>query len=317
MKWSNALRKLCLSGLLFSPSYNVFSCILQLITFFCVFPFISVGASRTLVAMAQQGQTPAILGYVDREGRPLFAIILSLAFGAIAYINGTESSDVVFNWLLAISGLSTIFAWGSICWAHIRFRAAWKAQGHTLEELPFKAAFGVIGSWWGLIFNGMVLVAQFYISVWPIGVSATVSSFFQSYLAFPIVILSYVVWKLWKRTPFMVVSGGSKEGMWLFHTENMDLDIGRRDMDLAAILVEERAAHAALPLWIRLYRSLCGWMSCVFGISFPISFPISLKTLFESQVWKKWECEGPSEIIDTPFPNENERFLHKLEIQLF
>ena len=30
-----------------------------------------------------------------------------------------------------------------------------------------------------------------------------------------------------------------------------------------------------------------------------------------------WLDEGHSEIIDTPFPNENERFIHQLEIQLF
>lgn len=43
----------------------------------------------------------------------------------------------VFNWLLALSGLSTIFTWLSINIAHIRFRAAWKAQGHTYVHWHF------------------------------------------------------------------------------------------------------------------------------------------------------------------------------------
>ena len=48
----------------------------------------------------------------------------------------------------------------------IRFRAAWKAQGHSVDELPFKALFGVYGSWFGVVLIGLVLLAQFYIAVW-------------------------------------------------------------------------------------------------------------------------------------------------------
>ena len=47
-----------------------------------------------------------------------------------------------------------------ICLAHIRFRAAWKYHGRTVDEIPFKAAFGVWGSWVGLILVFLVLIAQ-------------------------------------------------------------------------------------------------------------------------------------------------------------
>lgn len=53
-----------------------------------------------------------------------------------------------------------LFTWGSICLAHIRFRAAWKYHGHTVDELPFKAIFGVYGSWVGLTLIVLVLIAQ-------------------------------------------------------------------------------------------------------------------------------------------------------------
>ena len=39
------------------------------------------GSSRTLAALADRGQAPKILGYVDRSGRPLVAIIISSACG--------------------------------------------------------------------------------------------------------------------------------------------------------------------------------------------------------------------------------------------
>jgi amino acid permease len=72
----------------------------------------------------------------------------------------SASRPVVFDWLLALSGLAALFTWGSICLAHIRFRAAWKHHGHTVDEIPFKAAFGVYGSYAGLFLIFLVLVAQ-------------------------------------------------------------------------------------------------------------------------------------------------------------
>ena len=76
---------------------------------------------------------------------------------------------VLVTWLLALSGLSTLFTWLSICLCHIRFRRAWAVQGHSVEELPFRALGGVYGSWFGVILIILVLIAQFYVALWPIG----------------------------------------------------------------------------------------------------------------------------------------------------
>jgi amino acid transporter len=122
------------------------------------------GSSRTLAALADRGQAPKILGYIDRSGRPLVSILFSSAFGFICYIvaAGSDTRTQAFNWMLAISGLAAIFTWASICMCHIRFRAAWKLQGHTLDEIAFRSQAGVIGSWIGFIFNCLVLAAQFW-----------------------------------------------------------------------------------------------------------------------------------------------------------
>lgn len=118
------------------------------------------GGSRTLTALAEQGYAPKIFTYIDRSGRPLFSTIAILVFGALGYVNAASSGAVVFDWLLALSGLAALFTWGSICLAHIRFRAAWKLQGHTVDEIPFQAVFGVYGSWIGLVLIVLVLIAQ-------------------------------------------------------------------------------------------------------------------------------------------------------------
>jgi amino acid transporter len=118
------------------------------------------GGSRTLTALGEQGYAPKLFTYIDRSGRPLFSVLAILIFGALAYVNLDADGPVVFDWLLALSGLAALFTWGSICLAHIRFRKAWAYHGHTVDEIPFKAIGGVYGSWCGLAIIFLVLAAQ-------------------------------------------------------------------------------------------------------------------------------------------------------------
>jgi amino acid transporter len=118
------------------------------------------GGSRTLTALAEKGYAPRVFAYVDRAGRPLPSTALVIAFGLLAYVNIATTGPTIFEWLLALSGLAALFTWGSVCLAHIRFRRAWKHHGHTLDEIPFKAAGGVAGSWLGLAIIVLVLIGQ-------------------------------------------------------------------------------------------------------------------------------------------------------------
>lgn len=68
---------------------------------------------------------PKIFAYVDKKGRPLTVTIVQLLFGCLAFINLADNGGDIFNWLLALSGLSIIFIYGSTALAHIRFRKAW------------------------------------------------------------------------------------------------------------------------------------------------------------------------------------------------
>ena len=120
------------------------------------------GSSRTLAALAEQRQAPHFLTYIDRKGRPLFAIFAASSLGYLAYIGASNKQGEAFSWMLALSGLSSIFTWRSLCLAHMRFRAGWKHQGHSLDELAFRSQPGYWGSCIGFGFNCLVLVAQFW-----------------------------------------------------------------------------------------------------------------------------------------------------------
>ncbi|KAK7062876.1 Amino-acid permease inda1 [Paramarasmius palmivorus] len=165
----------------------------------------------------------------------------------IAYINVAESGDEVFDWLLAISGLATVVTWLSVCVCHVRFRRAWKVQGHSIEELPFQAMGGVYGSWFGIVLMVLVLIAQFYVAVWPIGFNGTpterVQSFFKAYMAIPIILCFWIIGYAWKRTTPR-------------RAHEIDLDSGRKSWLTVEEMRQYRLERSQAPLHIRIYRML-------------------------------------------------------------
>ena len=68
---------------------------------------------------------PKFLAYIDQKGRPVSVVLLQLLFGCLAFVNLSDNGGTIFNWLLALSGLSILFIYGGIALAHIRFRRAW------------------------------------------------------------------------------------------------------------------------------------------------------------------------------------------------
>ncbi len=207
------------------------------------------GSSRTLAALAEQRQAPSFLAYIDRKGRPLYAIIIASVLGLLAFLAASRKQQDAFNWMLALSGLSSIFTWGSICLAHIRFRKAWALQGHTLDELAFRSPVGVVGSWVGLIFNILVLIAQFWTGFRPVGYADDsprylVINFFQAYLAAPVVIVMYIGYKVYMRTS-------------IIRARDMDVFTGKREMNIKTLLAEERADRLNWPTWKKIYKFFC------------------------------------------------------------
>ncbi|KAF2795609.1 amino acid permease [Melanomma pulvis-pyrius CBS 109.77] len=209
------------------------------------------GSSRTLAALAEQHQAPKILAYIDRQGRPLVSIAVASSLGLLAFLAGAnrDLQDEAFKWMLALSALSSVFTWLSICLAHIRFRKGWKRQGHSLKELAFTSQPGVIGSWVGFAFNSLVLIAQFWVALVPIGsegqnTSQRTQGFFSIYLAFPVTVVFYLPYKLYYRTSVV-------------RSHNMDLHTGIRELNIEQLIEEEREERKHWPKWKRIYKFFC------------------------------------------------------------
>lgn len=207
------------------------------------------GSSRTLAALANQHQAPRVLAYVDRKGRPLVAIFLAACVGLISFLADLPEQGAVLDWLLAISGLSTIITWSSICISHIRFRKAWAARGRSPRDLPFRSQVGVVGSYVGVGINICVLSAQFWVGAFPIGwenrTSAQIAqNFFLKWMGAPIVLTFFITHKIYYRTSWV-------------HVRDMDVDTGRRDFNVPILVAQEREEREGWPRWKKFYKFLC------------------------------------------------------------
>ncbi|RFU32295.1 hypothetical protein B7463_g4034, partial [Scytalidium lignicola] len=208
------------------------------------------GSSRTLAALAEQGQAPKILAYIDRQGRPLVSIGVSGAAGLLAYLYVSPASGEAFTWLLALSGLSSVLTWASICFAHIRFRKAWVQQGNLLSGLVYRSPLGTAGSWVGLISLLLILVAQFWVAISPVGDSSSspgdiAKNFFEAYLCMPIVLVCYAGYKLFYKTKYVNI-------------DKIDLITGRNQSEGDELLRQySRTDRARWPKWKVLYNAMC------------------------------------------------------------
>jgi len=211
----------------------------------------SVFASyRPLVALAEAGHGPKFLAYLDRQGRPIYSIMIALAFGLMGFVCASPKQAVVFNWLMSLSGLSTIFIWFSISLAQIRVNYACKVQGISGDNIPFRAFGGDYGAYFSLIVNFLILIAQFYVALFPIGGgNLNAGTFFQLYLAAPIIIFFYVIHKVWTRSWSLYIKA-----------EDMDITTGRNIVDIELLtqeLYEEKSRWEEKPWYYRFFNTWC------------------------------------------------------------
>ncbi|KAH3686505.1 hypothetical protein WICPIJ_002522 [Wickerhamomyces pijperi] len=205
-------------------------------------------SSRVLASLADIGHAPSFLSYVDRTGRPLYATFVTLFIGLLSFIAAYEKEDEVFLWLSALSGLSTIFAWLSICISHVRFRRALKVQGRNTDELTYVAKGGVWVSSYGIVLNFLVLIGQFWVALFPRS-EADAKSFFEVYLSLAIFVAFYVAHKVWKRNWILFI-----------RAKDMDIDTGRKivDMDLLKEeILSEKLRMAEMPFYKRFFHTWC------------------------------------------------------------
>ncbi|KAI4121413.1 MAG: hypothetical protein LQ347_006867 [Umbilicaria vellea] len=170
-------------------------------------------SSRTLLFMSRTGKAPKILGRVNKAGVPWVALLFSNLIACIAFLSVSSSAGTVYDALITLSGVATFIVWGAIEFVHIRFRNALKAQGQSVDDLPFKAMWYPYGTYAALAANIFLVFFQGYTAFLN---PFSASSFVINYVLLPVFVILLVGYKVWKKTKWVKL-------------EEMDIWSGRRD----------------------------------------------------------------------------------------
>lgn len=92
-----------------------------------------------LVSLAHEGQAFKLFGWTTKNGVPLPALVVTLCISFFSFLTAVWGTGVTFTWLLNITGILALLQWIAIAVVNLRFRYAFKKQGRSLTDLPFKA----------------------------------------------------------------------------------------------------------------------------------------------------------------------------------
>ncbi|KAI1073999.1 putative amino acid transporter [Whalleya microplaca] len=194
--------------------------------------------SRTLLFMGQQRMAPAILGWTDKRGIPIPAIIFTNACGALSLMNISTGASEAYSYIVNLSGVSTFLVWGSILFIHIRFRQAWEIQGYRVEDLPFAALWYPWLTYFGLGANIFLALVQGWSNFAPFDAGG----FVDAYILLPLFPVIYCVYKIVFKTRF-------------WRKDEIDLQSGRRrDLEEAKEIATGELG-VPQPWWRQLLKS--------------------------------------------------------------
>lgn len=152
-------------------------------------------STRMLFALGVDGDAPKMFSRVNSRGIPIFALLGTTLIGLFTFLASIFGNQV-YTFLVSASGLTGFIAWIGIAVSHYRFRRAFKAQGHDLSELKYKAKWFPFGPILALILCILVIIGQDIQSFkdfnWQaIGVS---------YMSVPLFIILYAYYKIKYKT---------------------------------------------------------------------------------------------------------------------
>ncbi|RDW90970.1 hypothetical protein BP5796_02135 [Coleophoma crateriformis] len=160
-----------------------------------------IGA-RMIVAMAVDRQAPQFFAKVNRWGVPYWAVLVSFAFGPLAYLSlGSGGAAQAFTWLLNLSTVAGLLAWMTLCICFIRYNHACRAQGIDRNNLPMKGRLQPYAAYVGAIGSAIIVIFSGF-SVFLKG-NWSASNFIANYIGIPIYIVPFVLWKVFKKTKFV------------------------------------------------------------------------------------------------------------------
>ncbi|KAI0160448.1 putative general amino acid permease [Xylariaceae sp. FL1272] len=158
-------------------------------------------ATRTLHGMSLVGHAPRFLSRCTPQGVPVYALLVSLAFCFLAFLQSGNSSAVVLNYLVDLVTCCQLLNYLFTAITYRHFFSSLKSQGVSRDRLPYKGRFQPYTSYFamgGTIF--MLLAGGYDLFLWG---GWSVMWFFLDYGMIGFFIVALIGWKVIKRTKYV------------------------------------------------------------------------------------------------------------------
>ncbi|TPX34247.1 hypothetical protein SmJEL517_g03064 [Synchytrium microbalum] len=160
-------------------------------------------ASRTLMGMAESGLAPKICGLVDKRGVPWVSLAISVLIACISFLSSLFGNGLVFSYLVNIMGIASLLTWIAISVTHLRFRAAYKAQGFRLADLPFRTRTYPFNDIFAIFISFWIIASLVYAAVTSPFVDPYTYYDSSLYVGIPLFTIMYFGHKLYTRSPLI------------------------------------------------------------------------------------------------------------------
>lgn len=154
--------------------------------------------SRMLYSMANEGLAPKLFGKLNKRGVPIWGLIVTSLVGMLAFFASIFGDGVIYVWLMNAVGVTGFIFWLGIAASHYRFRKAYIAQGHSLDDLPYLSKWFPFGPIFSFALCFFVLMAQNYQAF--MGDHINWAGVMAAYLGIPFFLVMWLGYKFIKKT---------------------------------------------------------------------------------------------------------------------
>ncbi len=158
-------------------------------------------STRMLYALAKEGKAPKIFSRLSSSGVPDMALFVTTLVAMLCFLTSLYKDQMVYLWLLNMSGMTGFIAWLGIAISHYRFRKGYVLQGRDLNKLPYRSSFFPFGPIFAFVLCLTITLGQNYQAFlqdtidWN-GVIAT-------YIGIPLFLSIYFSYKIVKKTKWI------------------------------------------------------------------------------------------------------------------
>lgn len=176
--------------------------------------------SRTLYGLGTQHKLFKPFTKCSIVGVPYVSILFTALFALLAFLNLSQGSSEVFDWLSNLCASSVVLLWAAVCLAFIRFYNALKLRSDIRSRsdvlYPYRSLFQPYTAYFGLI-SSCIIELLLGLPLFLHGTWNT-RTFISTYITLIAFVVFYTVHKLiWRNS--------------LVPLDQIDLDTGRKEVE--------------------------------------------------------------------------------------